>query len=1041
MKLYIKHFAAILIMIAIGHTTFAYDFSAVAPSGQTLYFNVVDGGAQVTYQNPNCFPAYSNLVGSLTIPDSVSYLNNTLPVISIDDSAFRYCYDISHVYIPSTVNTIGNHAFQCCLYLSIIYFGGGVSSIGNHAFYNCQSLLYITLPSNITIIGSSAFALCKNLMMVDMTDSVTSIGNEAFLGCDSLCWIHISSGITSISEYTFFNCPSLRTINIPPSVTSINDYAFYNCQKLNTVNIYNGVINIGSFAFYGCDSLTSFTIPNTVNFIGAGTFSHTGLNAIEIPDNVSKVGAWAFDSCINLTSATIECDTINVGTFNDCQNLTTLTIGGGVEHIVYHAIYNCSSLDSVIMLPKTAPTANFNAFDDDTNRIFYIPCGSYESYSASNIYYPIQEPDANIHITVLSDDEIRGTANVIQSRGVDVTCDSIAVIQAIANEGYYFSRWSDGIDEEYRTLLLTCDTIIIAYFSSVCDSITLPYTANFMQCWTAEGGATIIDSNHASITNTGQKIMSPWMQSVVGNTYLAWTQQREGDCNYETEQFVITIENGNGVVQSWTESAGNWGSSAYSFTSPGGPIRVSFEYIGSTVVPSFQIRDVAIYNYQIETSIEGPVFARVGDTVTFASHAILQNNEMPDSYNWYMYKYTPNGSSWVDENDPSRTIVSRTDSTLVVVWNTLGRFSVTSSVSKWDVYQSHHASASDWQYINIVARNTYIEDSIYYTSQAKDTVIGCHPQLHNAILPGSVRIIKDSAFFNLANLSAVSLPDGLEHIGKMAFAWNQGITEITLPRGLVYIGDNAFWWDTNLVVINFNADSCRVMSPSTASDGNYWPVFIGCDNVTTINIGENVTCIPDRAFCYCSKLRGTLVIPDAVTYIGTSAFYHWYENWEAGNDTLQVVLGSGLTEIGDYAFGCPRAQLSSVISRATVPPTIYEQTFYRYEPEYTPVLWVPCGSTQAYRTAQHWNRIEDIREDCNSIENSSETKNMNVYSIYGNIVVSNAPDEIVTVYDMMGRVVLSTSITNENIHLPMPSSGVYMVKIGSLPAQKVVVMR
>ena len=584
------------------------------------------------------------------------------------------------------------------------------------------------------------------------------------------------------------------------------------------------------------------------------------------------------------------------------------------------------------------------------------------------------------------------------------------------------------------------DTTSITPIAVDCDSISLPYEADFTQCWTAEGGASIIDSNHASITSAGQKITSPWMQSVAGNTYLAWTQQREGDCNYETEQFVITIEDENGVVQSWTESAGNWGSSVNNFTSPGGPIRVSFEYIGSNIVPSFRISDVAIYSYFIEMEIESPAIAQIGDTVTLVAHASLQNGDSLDGKYWYMFDAARHYYSLPPyDDDTTVTIVSQTDNTLSLVWNSVGRYSVTINGYK-NVFRGHNAYANASQDINIVNHSFYEEDSIYYTSETKDTVIGCHPQLHSANLPESVRVIKDSAFFNLDNLSSVSLPDGLEQIGKMAFAWNQGITEISLPRGLQYVGDNAFWWDTNLVVINFNADSCRVMSPSTASDGNYCPVFIGCDNVTTINIGENVTRIPDRAFSYCSKLRGTLVIPDAVTYIGTSAFYHWYENWEADNDTLQVVLGSGLTEIGDYAFGCPRSQLSSVISRAAVPPTIYEQTFYRYG-QYTPVLWVPCGSTQAYRTAQHWNRIEDIREDCDGIENPSEENNMKVYSISGNIVVTNAPDEIVTIYDMMGRVVLSSSITNENVHLPLPSAGVYMVKIGSLPAQKVVVMR
>ena len=41
----------LLAMLFFGQAAFAYDFSAVAPSGQTLYYNIVDGAAQVTSQN------------------------------------------------------------------------------------------------------------------------------------------------------------------------------------------------------------------------------------------------------------------------------------------------------------------------------------------------------------------------------------------------------------------------------------------------------------------------------------------------------------------------------------------------------------------------------------------------------------------------------------------------------------------------------------------------------------------------------------------------------------------------------------------------------------------------------------------------------------------------------------------------------------------------------------------------------------------------------------------------------------------------------
>ena len=567
------------------------------------------------------------------------------------------------------------------------------------------------------------------------------------------------------------------------------------------------------------------------------------------------------------------------------------------------------------------------------------------------------------------------------------------------------------------------------------DTVQLPYTANFTQGWTATGGATIIDSNHASITSQGQKITSPWIQSEPGKTFFVWGQQREGEVNYESEFFSITIENEYGIIESWNENAGTWGSSRTYFISPGGSIRVSIEYTGSSPVTTLQINEIALYNYQIENSLEGPSIARVGDTVTFTAHATLQNNEMADYYYWFMYVYHSNGSSWVDDNDPSRTIVSHTDSTFVVVWNTPGRYSLSSHAYKFNVYNNYSASADDWLYINIISNSFYEEDSIYYTSAAKDTVIGCHPHLHVANLPESVTVIADSAFFNLANLSHVSMPDGLEHIGKMAFAWNQGMTEITIPQGVQFVGDNAFWWDTNLAVINFNAANCQVMSPTTDNNGNYWPVFIGCDNVTTINIGENVTRIPDRAFSYCNGLRGTLTIPDAVTYIGRSAFYHWKNEWDWDNgsdwDTLAIVLGSSMNEIGDFAFGSPRAHITSVTSHNPVPPTIYEQTFYRYEPEYTPVLFVPCGSAETYHAAQHWSRFQDIREDCNSIEDADILDDIKVYVNGGHIVVVGAEDAIVQMFDMMGRIVPTD----------VPSSGVYMVKIGLYPARKIVVIK
>ena len=94
-----------------------------------------------------------------------------------------------------------------------------------------------------------------------------------------------------------------------------------------------------------------------------------------------------------------------------------------------------------------------------------------------------------------------------------------------------------------------------------------------------------------------------------------------------------------------------------------------------------------------------------------------------------------------------------------------------------------------------------------------------------------------------------------------------GLTSVTIPNTVTYIGMWAFRNCTGLTTLNFNADSCTAMGDYHEHD----QVFYGCNNLTTINIGNNVKIIPDQAFMYCTGLT-SVTIPSAVTYIGYDAF-------------------------------------------------------------------------------------------------------------------------------------------------------------------------
>ena len=90
-----KRILAILIALLMGTgSAWAYDFSAVCPSGQTLYYNITDAtNHYVALVSPNNYNPYwsTQPTGNLTIPETVTFDNQTFTVTTIGNFAFFYC--------------------------------------------------------------------------------------------------------------------------------------------------------------------------------------------------------------------------------------------------------------------------------------------------------------------------------------------------------------------------------------------------------------------------------------------------------------------------------------------------------------------------------------------------------------------------------------------------------------------------------------------------------------------------------------------------------------------------------------------------------------------------------------------------------------------------------------------------------------------------------------------------------------------------------------------------------------------------------------
>ena len=400
-------FLAVLLMaLVIPQGVRAYDFSAVAPSGQTLYYDTVDGTATVTCQI-NTIPSYSDdLTGDLIIPSSVTYNNTTYWVTSIGGFAFAGCSGLTSVTIPDSVTVISGYAFWGCSGLHSITLSGAVTNIGMHAFTGCSGLTSITIPDSVKNIHSSAFRDCINLtsMVVasgnthyDSRDNCNAIietpTNTLVAGCRNSV---IPNSVTAIGSGAFHGHIGLTSVTIPGSVTTIGSEAFNGCLGLSAITIPSSVTSIGRFPFWGCSGLTSISVEsgnthydsrdscNALIETSTNTLMAGCRNTI-IPNTVTSIDWYAFEYCSGLTSINIPNSVTEIGwqAFLGCNNLTSVTFGDSLTTIGAKAFMDCSALEEIHSGAQVAPALGYDVFLRVPGDIpVYVPCHSTDSYAS-----------------------------------------------------------------------------------------------------------------------------------------------------------------------------------------------------------------------------------------------------------------------------------------------------------------------------------------------------------------------------------------------------------------------------------------------------------------------------------------------------------------------------------------------------------------------------------------------------------------------------------------------------------------------------------
>ena len=198
----------------------------------------------------------------------------------------------------------------------------------------------------------------------------------------------------------------------------------------------------------------------------------------------------------------------------------------------------------------------------------------------------------------------------------------------------------------------------------------------------------------------------------------------------------------------------------------------------------------------------------------------------------------------------------------------------------------------------------------------------------SAVIPNNITYISGYAFHYMP-ISSITLPDSITTIESYAFG-NTALTSINLSANVSFLGFGAFNSCFNLTSITIDSNNVKY------NDGNGGNCIIetatnklitGCNNTTipntvvalgdyafqgctftSITLPSSLTTIGQNVFSNCSNLQ-TLTIPASVNNIGNSAFwsYLWYIEFEG---TTPATLQTTSIFLSNYPIYVPSSAVS-----------------------------------------------------------------------------------------------------------------------------------
>ncbi len=689
-----------------------------------------------------------------------------------------------------------------------------ITGIGNSAFYGCDNVTDITLP----FVGESRMATGYKATFGYVFGYTTyDAAHKEKLrttSSDYLYKVYTATGdVYSNTSYNSSNT-SIRYRDTQSDAfanyyVKTNENPWYSCYDYYTGSYWhygstnNETYNLQTYSYYVPTKLTTVNITDADKIETAAFNNCKNITKITLNDGVTSIGDYAFQSNPWYNNLTDEFETVGDNVlikYNGTKS--SVTIPDTVKHIGGGVFKNNSKISEVI-LPNELLSIGDNAFNGTALSTVTIPRSvtkiGTNAFPSCNlkVYQPSAGYDYNSsNKTVLNDSYTKGndtfyyiiksddTAEII---GCETTSTELTVPEEI--DGHAVSSIGD-----YG--FAKCSTL---------KSITIPKNIKTIGKYAFNGCTGLIN---ATIPTTVSSVGDYAFNNCTGLKNVTISEGVESigkGCFYNCTSLAEA------VVPDTAKYVG-----AYAFYNCTSMVNAT---IGTTTE---SIGEYTFYNCEkLETVVIGYSVKSIGDYAFY--NCGLSKVTIPSSTK-YIGKYA-------FANNKSMTKVTHKKGVVT------------------------------------------IDEFAYQNCTSLETVT----------LPTSLEIISKGVFQNCSLLKTANLPSSLKTLGSYAFDNCSSLPTVTIPTGVTVINDCTFNKCTSLATVTINSNVTSIG----------FDAFRECA-FSAITLPNTVETIKGGAFRGCAKLT-KIIIPDATKTIGEAAFFDCTE-------LSEISVADSLECLGDSAL-------------------------------------------------------------------------------------------------------------------------------------------